>query len=215
MFTERDRTLCLFLVAIATTYIASIWWFRKILLLISIDNPTMTSNCKDNCDLFRFFLFLLWIVCKNKYLICAAFNGWRWWRNRSYIIIKVCWQQRFPWISLTTSPNESLFLVSHLESIKCLYIDECKILLVGQHWCVHALESIGKYCLWVCPYFSSSVQHVLLVLIEWFLRWAVSGPIAAVLSGAASRICYIFGSLYLCLTLCVCEPSILASYPFS
>ena len=49
------------------------------------------------------------------------------------------------------------------DSTQCLYkADECKFLLVGQHWCVHVQESIGKYCI----YFVISAQHVLLVLLE-------------------------------------------------
>ena len=40
--------------------------------------------------------------------------------------------------------------------------------LVFQHLRVHVKGSIGESSLWVCPYFSSSVPHVLLVLFEWF-----------------------------------------------
>ena len=73
--------------------------------------------------------------------------------------------------------------------------------LVGQQWQVYVWErhlwiqllpsanwTIKRYTFWFHPYFSSSVQHVF-VLLEWFVRWEISGRTAAVLWGAASRIC--------------------------
>ena len=51
-------------------------------------------------------------------------------------------------------------------------------------------ESIRKHCLWVCPYISSSAQHVLFILHWWFVRWVISGSTAAFLWGATFRICW-------------------------
>ena len=48
---------------------------------------------------------------------------------------------------------------------------------------------IGFCWLWVHLYFSCSHQYVLFVLLGWFVKWEVNGFTAAVLSGAASRIC--------------------------
>ena len=50
-------------------------------------------------------------------------------------------------------------------------------------------EFTGERRLWVRPYFSSSVLHVLFVWLEWFERWEVGNVIAAVLWNVASRIC--------------------------
>ena len=82
-----------------------------------------------------------------------------------------------------------LLLVSPLDRIQCPHKpDECKFLLVGQHWCGHVYESTGERSLWVCSYFTSCTWHVLLILLEWFVRWEVSSYTAPVLSGAVSRI---------------------------
>ena len=56
------------------------------------------------------------------------------------------------------------FLVVPLDSIKYPHrVEECKFLLVSQHWCVHVLESIIERRLWVCPLLTSSDQHVLFI----------------------------------------------------
>ena len=54
---------------------------------------------------------------------------------------------------------------------------------------VHVKESAREHCLWPCPYFSSSIPHLLFVWFEWFYRSEVGDRIAAVLWDAASRIC--------------------------
>ena len=43
-----------------------------------------------------------------------------------------------------------------------------KFLLIDQHWHVHINGPVGEHPLWVCPCFSSSVLHVLFVLLGWF-----------------------------------------------
>ena len=64
--------------------------------------------------------------------------------------------------------HHSLSLLAGLrDSIWCpIRADLCKILLVGQYWYVHAYVSIRESRLWVFPYFTSSTQRVLLVLLE-------------------------------------------------
>ena len=48
--------------------------------------------------------------------------------------------------------------------------------------------NIREHCLCVCPYFKNSTQHVLFVLLGWFVRSEVSGYTAAVLWDTAFRI---------------------------
>ena len=52
--------------------------------------------------------------------------------------------------------------------------DVNRFLLVSQHWLIHVLGSIEEHHSWVFPCFSSSVLHVLFVLLGWFLWWEVS-----------------------------------------
>ena len=50
---------------------------------------------------------------------------------------------------------------------------------------MNSLENIAL----IYPYFFNSAQHVLFILLGWFVRWEVSGCIAAILLSAASKIC--------------------------
>ena len=79
------------------------------------------------------------------------------------------------WVSLTLSLSLSLCLyhpslpVSLLDNIMCPYwVVIGKILLVNQHLHVRVKGFIGELRLWVSPYFSNSVLHVLSVLFGWF-----------------------------------------------
>ena len=56
-------------------------------------------------------------------------------------------------------------------------------------WLVNTSEYIEECHLWIHPYFSSSAQHVLFILLGWFVRWEASGHTAAVLYNANYRIC--------------------------
>ena len=49
--------------------------------------------------------------------------------------------------------------------------------------CPHTtvLQFIGEFCSWVCLYFFSCAQCVLLILFGWFGRWEVSGRTTAIL----------------------------------
>ena len=96
------------------------------------------------------------------------------------IIIKVCWQHGFLWFSLAIHPSQSLQLVSLLFVIKCPHrADECKFLLVSQHWCVHVQKSIWGHSLWVQPS-TLWVQHAFLIICKtggkWLLFYRVMLP---------------------------------------
>ena len=103
---------------------------------------------------------------------------------------------------LTVCPNCPLLLAGHLDRIQCLHkIDECKSLLVNQHWYVHVFKSIRKCRLWVHPYFSSDALHVLFILLGGLMKWKPSGSTAAVLWGCCFKnffktTCSIFCSSY-------------------
>ena len=85
-------------------------------------------------------------------------------------------------LSLSRSLSLSSFVPIINRNILCPYwADVDKFLLVSQHLKVCVKRSLGESLLWVCPYFSSSVLHVLFVLFGWFWRWEVDGCITAVL----------------------------------
>ena len=77
-------------------------------------------------------------------------------------MVKECQQNGFPPLSLSFS------LVSPINGILSLRrAEECKFLLVGQHWCIHEWESVEERRLWVRSYISSSAKCVLLIFREW------------------------------------------------
>ena len=83
--------------------------------------------------------------------------------------------------SLPANPPNSVHtgLPNHTQ---CPYRDDVNMFLqVSQLWHVHVLGSVEKHRLKVCPCFSSSASHVLIVLLGRFMRWEVSGRTAAVL----------------------------------
>ena len=53
---------------------------------------------------------------------------------------------------------------------------------------VHLQESIKECHSWICTSFFSCIQHVLFVLLEWFLRWEM-WPYCCCFLGVASEIC--------------------------
>ena len=54
--------------------------------------------------------------------------------------------------------------------------------MVSQHWLVHVLGPREECHLLVRPYISSSVLHILFVLLWWFVRWKASSRTAAAFS---------------------------------
>ena len=105
------------------------------------------------------------------------------------IIIKSRWQERVHWLSLAIRPYHPSLRVGTDGCILCAYRgDVSRTLLVGQHWYVYVQESIRERHFWVRPCISIGILHVLFVLLEWFVKWEVSGYIVAVLWGVAFRI---------------------------
>ena len=65
-------------------------------------------------------------------------------------------------------------------SIQCHRVDEYQFLQVGRHWGVYLLDSIKEHRLEVHPFFTSTAQYIMLILLGQFVRWEVSGYIIAV-----------------------------------
>ena len=122
--------------------------------------------------------------------VVSIFNDDKHHTTYTYIIsiLMSRWKHRFPKPPLS-HPSLPAGL---LDYIICPYRSVAdKFQLVVQHLHVRVKGSIGERYIWVRPYFSTGVLHVLFVLFEWFYRWEVSVRIAAVLWDVASRICSI------------------------
>ena len=94
---------------------------------------------------------------ENKFIVYSAFvSVWYKAFKLLTIIIKVYLQHKFPSLSLSlflslslththTHTHTTLFLISPLGNTQYAHrAEECKFLLVSQHWCVYALLSIGE-----------------------------------------------------------------------
>ena len=91
-------------------------------------------------------------------------------------------------VSLTLCPYYPSFLAVPTNYIQCLHranVNLCWLVITGTSM---NRSPIGECHLWVHPYFSNSGLHVLFILLEWFVRWDVSGHTADILLGVASRI---------------------------
>ena len=66
-----------------------------------------------------------------------------------------------------------------------MYVNLCWSANTGVSIC----RSPEKNVTWVRSYLYSSTQHVLFVLLVWFMRWKAGGRIIAVLWSVAYRIC--------------------------
>ena len=85
------------------------------------------------------------------------------------IFIKSCCKHEFPRHSLPIRPYHPSLPAGPLNWILCLSRTVIGMsLLVDQQWHVYVWGSIGERHFWVCPCFSSSVPHVLFVLLGWF-----------------------------------------------
>ena len=99
------------------------------------------------------------------------------------------------WISLNLclQPSLASFATGRSSKLHPLSAHSwCKFLQFGQWQRVHEKRSIEERHLWVRPCFSISVQHVLFVLLELFLRSEESGRTATVLWGVASEKYYVY-----------------------
>ena len=97
------------------------------------------------------------------------------------------------WISLPLSlaihPYYPLLLAGFPDDILCLYrFVVGKLWLVGQHWHIHVMGSIGERHLWVHPCFSSRICLIWLVALfsricsEWFVALLCSSHLTFSLS---------------------------------
>ena len=68
-------------------------------------------------------------------------------------------------------------------------VDKCKFLLVGIHFCVYVKESIGGGRSYVPLYFTTSAQHVLLVLKGWFISSRTPAVLGMLLLGFIQNVC--------------------------
>ena len=63
------------------------------------------------------------------------------------------------------------------------------LFLISQHCCIYASASIGDGRSCVLPYFPSNTEHVLCVLLRWFVWWKVSGRTGAIIESFVSGNC--------------------------
>ena len=87
--------------------------------------------------------------------VCSAIYGKKrdkWIGLLSNIIIKLCWQLGFSWLSLHPSLSSIALCRAcrRCGNVELMKICSC---LVGQHWCVQVKGSIDERHLWVCPCF--------------------------------------------------------------
>ena len=76
-------------------------------------------------------------------------------------------------------------LASPLDGIHCQ-----NRVFAGQSILIHpCIKDHRKTLLMSCPYFPSIIQHLFLILLGCFVRWAASGYTTVVLSNIAPRIC--------------------------
>ena len=143
-------------------------------------------------------IYVYYYICVNRIWYWITIKGWYAIKYNQpkleictcpvalIFIINKAWLQRFPWFSLAICPYWSSLLESPLDGIQCLHKPNwCKFLQVSQHWYIYMLI---EHHLYVHPYFSGSVQHVLFILFGCFVRWEISDCIAIVLLSASSRI---------------------------
>ena len=107
--------------------------------------------------------------------------------HRQVVLIALCPLPLSLSLSLSRYPSHRpSFLSGALDCIRCPHrADVCKSLPVSKLWC-----AIEECHLWVHPKFSSNTQHVLGILVVWFVRWEVSSRAVGVLWGAASRVLF-------------------------
>ena len=76
----------------------------------------------------------------------------------------------------------------------------CESLLIGRHWNVYVLVSMRKRRIWFHPCFHSSAQHVLIILLAWFVRLEAGGCAVIVLWSATSSVCSRQHVAFLCVS---------------
>ena len=100
------------------------------------------------------------------------------------IIIKLCWQHRFPSLSLPIHPYHPSLLVGPTNYIQCPHsADVNKFLLVSPTLSCSCVGSIEEHHLWVYLFFSNSVLHVLFNLLGWFFEMGGKWPYSCCFMG--------------------------------
>ena len=107
-----------------------------------------------------------------------------WCTNTEYLIIKVFKRCGLP---STFSHHPSLASIA-LSTSSWWHTELMNLSFCGQPTLVCPCVRVHRRMSQLHPYFSNSSLHVLCFLLEWFMRWDVSGHISAVLLGADSRI---------------------------
>ena len=141
-----------------------------------LKKPNQTYKCGFNLSIY---LLLLLSIIRNSILMETQIILW------TLLLIS----SSFPSSSLSSSSSPSnhadsmefadtisLSVPTILERFSWLHSVSVQILC----WTANTSASMSERCLWCHPYFFSSTQHVLFVLLEYFLRWEVNGRTAVV-----------------------------------
>ena len=131
------------------------------------------------------------------------------WSSKLKNYCRDCVQHGFLWLFQSIHPYHPLLTAGPSNYFQCPHRTD-----VISCWSTNTGTLIEECCLWVCPCFSNSALHVLFVLLGWFVRLEINGHTAAVLWGAASRICSkqpiaFLGSSHLAFSACILLASIL------
>ena len=105
------------------------------------------------------------------------------WIQTVIIIIKACKQSRFPWVShsLSIPICHHFWQVPYTASSVCTELTNisfCLLANIGVSICRSPKADVVYE--FILTFFTSA-QHVLLILLGWFVRWEVSGHTATVL----------------------------------
>ena len=93
-------------------------------------------------------------------------------------------------LSLSLCPYHPPLMAGLSNYIQCSNKADVNMFLqVNLYWRVHVQRSIEEHHLWFRSWFPNTVQHVLLVLLVWSVRWDISDRTTAVSWGVASWIC--------------------------
>ena len=91
------------------------------------------------------FCFLLFLEFHEVIRFVMGLFNYNWLVFFNFIIIILCCEHGFPWLSLTTHPYWPSLLAGSLDSSQCPHrADWCKSLLISLYWCVHVLEFKGE-----------------------------------------------------------------------
>ena len=155
----------------------------------------MTSTAESKCFFKNHKLYEKW---RWTYNVISAFS---WSGMCIYIYIYISFKYPVRWQKLLGSARSGSTALSYQN---CVITSGWRLMRLGYRMCFHILYDeknvslswlantmvfIGEHHLWVWFCFSSSGQHVLLILLGWFVRWEASVHTTAILLDVASRIC--------------------------